>query len=123
RQRLRGSDIVITGEGRMDGQTVFGKTPAGVSRVAAGLGIPVIAISGSLGAGVHGVHAIGISAYFSALQEPIEEELLPKRGPDMLTDCAEQVGRLLALPVAGRTALKPRKEGTPCSKEKRTRAT
>ena len=107
-QRLKRCDLVITGEGRMDGQTVFGKTPAGVARIAGKLGIPVIAISGSLGKNVHDVHGIGIAAYVSALQEPVAEELLPERGPAMLEDCAEQIARLLALPVAGRARLRGR---------------
>lgn len=96
-RRLKGCDLVITGEGRMDGQTAFGKTPAGVARVATGMGIPVIAISGSLGPDAAAVHGIGIAAYFSALQEPVDEVDLPKRGPAMLTDCAAQIGRLLAM--------------------------
>ncbi|MCK5849880.1 MAG: glycerate kinase [Kiritimatiellae bacterium] len=96
-KKLKGCDLVITGEGRMDSQTVFGKTPAGVAKVARKLGIPVIAISGSLGKGVADVHNIGIEAYFSALHESMPEEDLPKRGPGMLVDCAEQVGRLMLI--------------------------
>ena len=108
-RRLKGCDLVITGEGRMDGQTVFGKTPAGVAGVAAKLGIPVIAICGSLGNDVAAVKAIGIEAYFSALREPVEEEMLATRGPEMLVDCAEQVGRLMAIRYRGRTDLRLRK--------------
>ena len=47
--KLAGCDLVITGEGRLDGQTVFGKAPDGVARVAQKLGIPVIAICVHLG--------------------------------------------------------------------------
>lgn len=96
-RRMKGCDLVIAGEGRMDGQTIHGKTPAGVARVARKLGIPVIAIAGSLGPGVEKVRTIGIESYFSALQESMPEQDLPGRGPGMLTDCAEQVGRLIAL--------------------------
>ena len=108
-QRLKGCDLVITGEGRMDGQTAFGKTPSGVARVARKLGIPVIAISGSVGADVDKVHAIGIEAYISALPEPVPEEELPRRGPAMLEDCAAQVGRLIALKFRGRSGLRLRR--------------
>jgi glycerate 2-kinase len=96
-QRLCGCDLVITGEGRLDGQTVFGKTASGVARVAGKLGIPVVALCGSIGRNAHRVHAVGIDAYFSALQEPLDESLLPARAPAMLETCAEQLGRLLAL--------------------------
>jgi glycerate kinase len=101
-KKLSGCDVVITGEGRMDGQTVFGKTPAGVTRIAKKLGLPVVAICGSLGKGVHEVHSIGIDAYFSALTESMDEEELPVRGPAMLTECAAEVARLLALDFIGR---------------------
>jgi len=96
-KRLKGCDLVITGEGRMDGQTAFGKTPAGVAGVAKSLGLPVIALAGCLGAGVSKVHKIGIDAYFSTLERSINEEEIPVVGPTMLTNCAEQVGRVIAM--------------------------
>lgn len=95
--KLDGCDLVITGEGRLDGQTGFGKAPAGVARIARKLGIPVIAICGSLGPDAGKAHAAGIAAFFSALEESVAEAELPKRGPGMLERCSEQVGRLLAL--------------------------
>lgn len=95
--RLKGCHLVITGEGRMDGQTAFGKTPSGVAREAKKLGLPVIAICGSLGADPDKVLAVGIDAYFSALESSLDEEDLPEKGPQMLLRCAEQVGRILAL--------------------------
>ena len=102
-KHLADCHLVITGEGRMDGQTAFGKTAAGVARAAKQRGIPVIAICGSLGKDVRSVLDIGIDAYFSALQEPLEERQLRGRGKSMLEDCAEQVGRLLTL-ACGRAA-------------------
>lgn len=97
RKRLKGCDLVITGEGRMDYQTAFGKTPAGVARVAGELDIPVIAICGCLGKDPQVVHSIGIDAFFSALEENVQEKNLATRGPGMLTNCAEQVARTLAI--------------------------
>lgn len=97
RRKIRGCSLVITGEGRMDGQTASGKTPSGVARVARELNIPVIALCGSLGTDVHAVHAVGIDAFFSSLTESIVETDIASRGPVMLEECAEQVGRLLAL--------------------------
>ena len=94
-KKLKGCSLVITGEGRMDGQTAFGKAPAGVAKVAVKLGIPVIAIAGSLGDDVEAVRTVGIEAYFSALQELMTEEDLPGRGCGMLENCAEQLGRLM----------------------------
>ncbi len=48
RDRMRGSDLCFTGEGRLDGQTAFGKTPKGVADVAAELGVPCLALAGSV---------------------------------------------------------------------------
>jgi len=105
RRRMKGCDLVITGEGRMDGQTVFGKTPSGVARVAVELGIPVIAISGCVGPDIDQLHSIGIVACFSALQEPVDEMDLPVRGPVMLVHCAEQVARVMGLACGSEFAL------------------
>jgi glycerate kinase len=102
RRRLKNCDLVITGEGRLDGQTVCGKTVSGAARLARRHGVPVIAICGCVGAGAEKVLSIGVTAYFSALEEPVDETLLPKRGPAMLTRCVEQVARLLALRLGAR---------------------
>jgi glycerate kinase len=96
-KKLAGCDLVITGEGRLDAQTVFGKAPAGVAKAAKKFGLPVIAICGSLGPDAGKTKAAGIDACFSALEEPVAEADLRKRAPGMLERCAEQVGRLLSL--------------------------
>ncbi|MCI0818955.1 MAG: glycerate kinase [Chloroflexi bacterium] len=51
RERLNGADLVVTGEGRLDGQTRYGKTVAGVARLAAAAGAPLIVVPGGLGPG------------------------------------------------------------------------
>jgi len=51
RERIDGADIVITGEGRLDGQTAFGKTVAGTARLARECGTPVLVVPGALGEG------------------------------------------------------------------------
>jgi glycerate kinase len=58
RERIRGADLVITGEGRLDGQTQYGKTVAGVARIAREEGVPVIAVPGALGDGWESVQAL-----------------------------------------------------------------
>jgi glycerate kinase len=67
---VRGADLVVTGEGRIDGQTVNGKTPMGVARVAAIHGVPVVAIGGGLAPDAGAVHAHGIDAVFAAVSRP-----------------------------------------------------
>jgi len=102
RGKLAGCDLAVTGEGRLDAQTAFGKAPAAVARVARSLGIPMIAICGSLAADAGALHEIGIVAYFAALEESVPESELAAKGPGMLERCAEEVGRLLALKGLGK---------------------
>lgn len=61
------ADLVITGEGRIDSQTIYGKVPVGVAKVAKRFDIPVIAIAGSLTKDVGVVHEHGLDAVFSAI--------------------------------------------------------
>ncbi|WP_020655346.1 glycerate kinase [Massilia niastensis] len=66
---VRDADLVITGEGRIDSQTVNGKTPIGVARVAQRHGKPVIAIGGCLAPDAAAVHAHGIAATFGTVMK------------------------------------------------------
>lgn len=63
--QLKDADFVLTGEGKIDGQTIFGKTPIGVAKTAKKYNIPVIAIAGNVGYDSHVVHEHGIDAVFS----------------------------------------------------------
>ena len=65
--RVADADLVITGEGRIDSQTIHGKVPVGVAKVAKRFNVPVIGIAGSLTADVGVVHQHGLDAVFSVL--------------------------------------------------------
>mgnify|MGYP001346100734 FL=1 len=67
---VKNADLVITGEGKIDRQTIFGKTPIGVAKTAKKFGKPVIGIAGSLGDDAHHVHDHGIDAVFTVTQRP-----------------------------------------------------
>lgn len=71
---VRDADLVITGEGCIDGQSVYGKTPVGVARIAGEQGVPVIALAGSLGPDAEDVLACGIQALFSVVHGPCKLE-------------------------------------------------
>jgi len=94
--RLRGCDLVVTAEGRMDGQTVNGKTPAGVAAVARRLGVPVIAFCGCTGAGFEAVHEIGIEAVFTS-GGAVDDPDFVTGAADRLRRAAGEAGRLLKL--------------------------
>lgn len=70
-QALDGAHLVFTGEGRMDRQTLLGKTPAGVARHAQRHGAPVIALAGSLGEGYEALYDAGVTAAFSIVSGPM----------------------------------------------------
>ncbi|GAB3467770.1 glycerate kinase [Massilia terrae] len=67
---VRDADLVVTGEGRIDSQSINGKTPVGVANVARRHGKPVIGIGGSLAKDVGVVHTHGIDAVFGAVCRP-----------------------------------------------------
>ncbi|RLM12163.1 glycerate kinase [Gibbsiella quercinecans] len=71
---VRDADLVITGEGRLDSQSIHGKTPIGVARVAKRYGLPVIGIAGSLAQDHQVVHQHGIDAAFSVIDRIVTLE-------------------------------------------------
>ncbi|WP_419239393.1 glycerate kinase [Photobacterium leiognathi] len=68
---LKDADLVITGEGRIDSQTIHGKTPIGVARTAKRFNKPVIGIAGSLSYDCNVVHEHGIDAVFSVVPRSV----------------------------------------------------
>ncbi len=97
RERLDGCALVITGEGRLDSQTVNGKTPAGVAKVAKQAGVPCIAICGCVGEGYEAVHKIGISSVIPVAHGFFDPDDPSKGAHERIRACAVEVGRLLAM--------------------------
>ncbi|MDP5254484.1 MULTISPECIES: glycerate kinase [unclassified Vibrio] len=95
--QLSQAQLVITGEGRIDGQTVFGKTPIGVAKLAKAQGIAVIAIAGCVGDGYQAVYQHGIDAVFTCLPKvmPLSEAL--EQAHDNIANVAENIARSLQL--------------------------
>ena len=91
------ADLVITGEGKIDSQTQYGKTPFGVARVAKKHGKPVIAIAGSIGEGADVLYEKGIDAIVSILDRPLSLEEAIQKTPVLLEATGERVGRVIML--------------------------
>lgn len=91
---MRGADLVITGEGRLDGQSLHGKTPVGVARLAQSAGVPVIALAGSLGEGYQRLYETGIDAAFSLVPGPCSLEQAMTRAAEQLQHRAADIARL-----------------------------
>lgn len=96
-EAMQGADLVITGEGRLDGQSLHGKTPVGVARVAQAAGVPVIALVGSLGDGYQRLYAAGIEAAFSLAPGPISLEQAMAGAAEQLQSRAADIARLWRL--------------------------
>jgi glycerate kinase len=94
---LEGADLVITGEGRTDGQTAQGKAPVGVAAAAQRRGVPVICLSGGLGPGADDVLSRGIAAVASACPEPMALGEAMDRAAALLEGGAARACRLVRL--------------------------
>ncbi|MFA9560576.1 glycerate kinase [Evansella sp. AB-rgal1] len=97
RERAKDADLVITGEGRIDNQTIHGKTPIGVARAAKEMGVKVIALCGTLGKGYEVVHEHGIDAAFSIVQGPCELQEAIRNGSTYLELLARNVAMVWKL--------------------------
>jgi len=98
-EKLNNADLVITGEGRMDFQTAFGKTPFGVAQIAKQKKIPVIAVAGSLGEGYQSLFLKGFDGIFSIIDKPMKIEEAIGNAAELIENTAESVIRLW---IAGR---------------------
>jgi glycerate kinase len=94
---LEDTTLVITGEGRVDGQTQHGKAPIGVAKRAKTYDIPVILLCGAIKQGYEAVYQHGIDAVYSATPEIIDLTTAIKQTPTNLTNLAENVARLFTL--------------------------
>jgi glycerate kinase len=92
---LKGADLVITGEGRLDGQSAYGKAISGIGTRAKEANVPVIAINGSLGKGYRNIYSRGINAVFNIQDRPMTYEESLSETEDLLADCAARIMRLL----------------------------
>ncbi|MDR3073530.1 MAG: glycerate kinase [Deltaproteobacteria bacterium] len=95
--RVKNASLVLTGEGRTDFQTAYGKAPVGVALAAKKYGHPVICISGGLGQGAQDVYAHGVDALSSITPGPLSLEACMADGGGLLEDAAERACRLLAV--------------------------
>jgi glycerate kinase len=95
--RLADSDLVVTGEGRIDAQTAFGKTALGVARRAAAAGVPCVAVGGGVEpAGIAALAAVGAVAV-PVVERPQSIEAAMAAGTEPVERCGERLARLASL--------------------------
>lgn len=95
--KIKGAHLVITGEGRIDSQSVNGKVPVGVAEIARRHGVPVIAISGVQGEGFEMVYSWGIDAVFSILNKITSLEMALKNAETNIYNCSRNLASLIKI--------------------------
>jgi glycerate 2-kinase len=96
-RRLEGASLVFTAEGRLDGQTVYGKAPGAVAAAARRRDIPVVVLAGGLGPGYDRLYAAGVSAVLALPDGPLTLEESMARAAELVTTAAEQAMRLIRI--------------------------
>lgn len=94
-ERLRGADLVITGEGRLDSQTLRGKVPFGVLQAARRLGVPVIAVAGGVSGPLQPFYDAGFAAVIGCTPRPMSLEEAMADGYALAASAAESAARLV----------------------------
>ncbi|MGF1845700.1 glycerate kinase [Vibrio lentus] len=93
---LKGADLVITGEGQMDNQTLQGKTPYGIAKRASLQGIPTIGIAGSLGTEVEALYG-EMSSLFGTVRSPQSLDQVLQEAEKNLTRTSRNIAATLKL--------------------------
>lgn len=95
-EKIRGADLILTGEGQVDGSTAYGKTIAGIAAEARKQGVPVVALAGSIGRDAHKVYEAGVTAMVGICRGPMELGEAMRQGEVLLAEAAENVVRIYA---------------------------
>lgn len=97
REKLAGADLIVTGEGKIDAQTVGGKAVQRIAALGGTLGIPVVALAGLVDATPADLREIGIRAAWSIVPGPCSLETALANAREWLTNAAETLGGALAV--------------------------
>lgn len=94
-EAIAGANLVITGEGRIDEQTAYGKTIGGVLRRASRAGVPVVALAGSYSGDLRALYDAGLAAVFSIAPGPVSLQYTMEHAAELLVNTSANVARLL----------------------------
>ncbi|MFP4175726.1 MAG: glycerate kinase [Candidatus Brocadiia bacterium] len=94
--KMEGAALVITGEGKADLQSAFGKTPAGVGELARKSGVPAVLAAGMLEDGYRELYRHGITAAFSIAEGPMKVKKAHENTERLLRQTAEGIVRLIS---------------------------
>ena len=94
---LKGVDLVVTGEGKMDEQTIFGKTPQGVASLAKRFNKPVIGIAGSLGLNYQELYHHGFDVLVSIIDSPMTLDKALSDADELLRNVSFALFRIISI--------------------------
>jgi glycerate kinase len=97
---VKGANLVITGEGRIDGQSIYGKVPVGVAQRCKPLNIPVVAMVGGMGPDAQKVYEYGIDSIMTTVNSPMPLSEALSRADELMADAADRLFRLIKVGMA-----------------------
>lgn len=98
-EKIKGASLILTGEGKIDFQTAFGKTLSGIAREAKKQSIPVIGIGGMVETDIDNLYELGMSSFFSICNQPMELKQAMENAAELLEIVAERILRTAMLEV------------------------
>ena len=100
--QVKKSDLVITGEGKIDFQTQYGKTPWGVAQLAAKYNKPLIAVGGTIAEDIDILYKQGFSLILPIINKPMELNEALEKAPTLLQETGKRIARLILLRLSQR---------------------
>ena len=92
---LEGVDLVVTGEGRIDWQSAFGKVPSGIGQRCRAKGIPAVALVGGMGDGAEKIYDFGVESILPTINGAMDIEEALERARELYVNAAERMFRLI----------------------------
>lgn len=92
---VRDADLVVTGEGRIDSQSIYGKVPVGVAKLCKPLNIPVVAVVGGMGPGAEKVYDFGIHSIITTVNSPMPLEEALSNADELMGNAADRLFRFI----------------------------
>lgn len=90
-ETIKRADLVFTGEGKIDAQTLHGKTISGIAQMAQKHEVPVMVVTGKIGEGIEGLYDNGVSAVYSIVNRPMALKESMDQAPGLIQDCAKNI--------------------------------
>lgn len=97
---LEGTDLVVTGEGRIDWQSAFGKVPSGIGMRCKAKGVPAVAIVGGMGTGAEKIYEFGVESIIPTINGAMEIQEALDRAEELYAGAADRLFRMIKIGMA-----------------------